>query len=194
MRRCGFPERRGFTLLEMTLAIAASGMVVALLVAVWIQAVRAGERSALEAAEARSRADLLEVIRAVAEGAQWQSNSHLPQGTPRWEGGPGRALLWSRDCRGQGPGPSCWEFALRPGVGLDVQATDPGGAVLWRRQWPAVTGFSWAVCQDRMDTGGENFGWIPVGEWEPAVPFRPQAIAFQVALGSDGDRRIEFWF
>lgn len=154
--------------------MAVAGILVALLVAAWLQATRAGTRGAQEAAEDRAEAELGRMLHAVLEGAQWSVNSHLPQGVMRWEAGPGAFSLWSRAADGL-PGPARWRVWVT-GNGLDASVEDAQGQGARQRHWQGVMDLRLEVVQQKVEGPGDSMVWITPNQWDPAIPFRPVAL------------------
>lgn len=191
MRRYGFSRARGFTLLELSLAMAVAGILVALLVAVWLQASRAGARSAQEAAEDRAALDLTRTLQTLVEGAQWSISSHLPQGALRWEIAPGAFTLWSKAASGLA-GPGRWQLRVQGNV-LEATVEDAQGAGIVQRRWDGVADVQIEVAQRRVEGTGEQLEWVTTDRWEPALPFRPVAVRITWLTPQGQTRWVTSW-
>lgn len=191
VRRCGSSKARGFTLLELSLAMAVAGILVALLVAAWLQANRSGTRSAQEAAEDRAALELTRTLRTLVEGAQWSTSSHLPQGTLRWEVAPQAFTLWSKAALGL-PGPGRWQLRVQ-GTALEATVEDAQGGGTLQRRWEGVSDFRIDVAQRRVEGPGEQLEWLTADRWDPALPFRPVAVRMTWLTTQGQTRWVTSW-
>ena len=191
MRRCAFPKREGFTLLELSIAMSVAGVLVALLVAAWVQACREGIRISGEAAHNRSGVEMARQLQHLLESAVWSATSIQPQGVLKWESGPRYFTMWSRDAGGM-PGPARWRIAC-DGRKLVAQAEDPMGQAGIPRVLDGIADLRLDVAQQRVDSAGESLSWISPENWDPSQPFRP--VAFRIRwLTTAGDAQwVEAW-
>jgi prepilin-type N-terminal cleavage/methylation domain-containing protein len=191
MRRCASSRDRGFTLLELSLAMAVAGVLVALLVAAWLQANREGVRYAREVAEDRSTREMERWLEAMVNGAQWSASSHLPQGSMRWEAAPRAFSLWSREGAGL-PGPARWHLTAEGG-GLDIFIEDAQGEGTRHRRWEGVADLRLDLAQRRVEGTGERMDWFTVDQWDGALPFRPAAIRVTWLTAKGEMRWVTAW-
>ena len=168
---------RGFTLLELSLAMAVAGLLVALLVAAWVQANREGLRRTAEAEAFRRREALRTRLLGVAQDALWTSASHLPQGALPWRSQAGAITFWSRQAGGR-PGPGRWQWSVQ-GNAMEAQVEDVGGGGAAAERWEGVTDLRIWVAQRQVALEGEGLAWIGLDQWDPGLPFRPLGLRLQ---------------
>lgn len=193
MRHCGSASAKGFTLLELTLALAVSGLLVTLLVGAWIQAARAGVLGSREASELRGEVELERLAMEMVEGAIWTSSSHLPQGALPWSQQGREITFWSRVGRGDIPGPARWRLESADNK-LVMSAEDAQGIANWHRIFEGPQGLQMELAQRIVTTGGEQVAWGPVNNWDPALPFRPLGVRLRWKSIAGVDREATAWF
>ncbi|WP_306591283.1 hypothetical protein [Geothrix sp. 21YS21S-4] len=183
---------RGFTLLELTVALASAALLVALLVGVWLQVVRSAEKQAHDAEVSRTRAELHRTLESVVAGAQWTANSQAPQGSLVWEQGEGKLVLWSREGLGRFAGPTRWWFQC-DAEGLQAVVEDPqeGGRVI--RRWSGVRRVQLECCRVESGLEGETIRWLPFDQWDVAWPFRPVGLRLVVEDASGLSWKVVSW-
>lgn len=191
MRRCESSRARGFTLLELSLAMAVAGILVALIVAAWLQVNRAGMRDAQEAADDRATLEMARLLQALVNGTQWSTSSHLPMGTLRWEASPKTFALWSTTTEGM-PGPGRWRLS-NLGTALEASVEDAQGGGLLQRRWEGVADLRVDVAQRRVEGSGEQLEWLTVDRWDPSTPFRPVAVRITWLTSQGQSRWVSSW-
>lgn len=175
--RCSGSCRNGFTLLEMVLALLCSGILVAALVAVWIQVVRTSTATALESAVQSRRETLQRRMVRLASSLRWTPTSHLPQGTLPWRATGTSIRFWSGESFGTAPGPVSWVFEEQGGTWTarrEDQGSSPDLLPL-----EDVAEFRLESLRGETGAAGERVQWIPLEAWDPALPFRPLAFRFR---------------
>lgn len=191
MRRSGScPSLRGFTLLELSFALAVSGVLVALLVGVWIQVFRTSAAVSQEALRLRERRARLQDLQGILDGAQWTATSLAPQGGMAWSGAEGRIQLWSRDSRGGSPGPVLWTLDWQVPSGLQSRWQDPQGGTTGElaRDAEEPVELRLEALEELVSPEGEELRWVRIQDWMPGLPFRPLGLRLGVRF-EDGERR-----
>ena len=179
MRSSALSHNRGFTLLELVVAMTCSAILVALLVTVWIQMMRVSVTVMGETAVLRERETERRGLQRLLQGARWSATSLAPGGALPWQTAPGRLVIWNSESGGQSAGPVQWTLESRP-EGLAVQILDPLGPGPTAPAWPQVQSLRLEVLASSLETQGEELKWVDPSQWQIARPFRPVAIRLWV--------------
>lgn len=188
MRSCASCPERGFTLMEMVLALAVTGLLVGVLVGAWVQVVRTASRAEQEAREERDREISSTRLTRLLDGIAWSGQSLTPQGTLRIELEGERLSFWSRESLGQAPGPVRWILEAGAGRGLRAWIEDPQVGVLPGFEAPELDSLRFEVLLGEIQTNGENLQWTSPQPIVQGSPFRP--LAFRILLGRQGQGEV----
>lgn len=175
--RCSGSCRNGFTLLEMVLALLCSAILVAALVAVWIQVVRTSTATALESAAQSRQVTLQRRMVRLASSLRWTPTSHLPQGALPWRAAGTSIQVWSGESFGTAPGLAAWVFEEHGGAWTARGTEDNSSLDLLPME--DVAEFRLELLRGETGAAGERVEWIPLETWDPALPFRPLAFRFR---------------
>lgn len=178
---------RGFTLLEMVLALAVTGLLVGVLVGAWVHVLRAASRAEQESREARERQDFRNRLARLLEGLVWSGNSLAPQGTLPIEQQSGRLSFWSREAFGQAPGPVRWVLVWNAEQGLQARIEDPQVGNLPGFEARTMDSLRLEALQTEIQLGGERVQWVGPESIDPGQPFRPQAFRLHLGWRGEGD-------
>ncbi len=175
MRSCASSNNRGFTLLELVVAMACSAILVALLASVWIQMMRTSTAVMGEAAQHRGREAERRDLQRLLLNLRWSPTSLAPGGALPWEASPGRISVWSGESAGQSAGPVRWTLEARP-EGVSARIADPLGPSPVAPVWSQVQDLRLEALLDALQEGGEEARWTALSGWDAARPFRPAAL------------------
>jgi prepilin-type N-terminal cleavage/methylation domain-containing protein len=177
------PSVRGFTLLEMVIALTISGILVTLVVSVWLQVIRASTQITLEVVQLRERESQRRALCRILEGIQWSSTSLASQGGLPWQTRGNAVAFWSRETLGRFPGPGLW--IIEPNG--NAQCCDPDGG-FGDVRWSELQTLRLEVLFYRATIEGEQLDWIAPSSWEPGSPFRPIGLRFWITWkGGDSE-------
>ncbi len=182
MRSCASrpPRPSGFTLLEMVLAMACTGILVALLVTVFIQMTRTSTAVMAEAAQQRRQDKAQRDLEALLAGLRWRGDSISGDSGLPWTAAEGRWAVWSSETFGQGPGPERWMLESRPD-GLTGQGSDPTGLTPpVERRWEEVQALRIEGLRGPLAEGVDEARWTDLAQWDPRQPFKPLALRLRV--------------
>lgn len=189
-----FPERQrnprsqGFTLLELTLALACSGLLVGALVTIWVQVIRTTTASSVESVAQGQKRDLHRQLQRLVSTLQWTPSSHLPQGVLAWGASETGFMVWSKESFGASPGPVRWTFQIQDGVWMG-QWEDPTPGAEGGRQglWPlaGVAELRLELLKGELSTQAEQVQWVDFKAWDPSQIFRPLGFRFRVKWKDD---------
>lgn len=191
MNNLGAGHGRGFTLLEMVLAMACTALIVSVLVAVWIQVMKTSVDSAKEAADARRKGEEHAVIWRMLRSVRWSPESLNPGGSLPWADEPGRLSLWSDDSESRAPGPVRWTLQSGSGgMNIEWAGLADSGMAPQKAIWPDVV-------QVRMDVlamapAGDPI-WSNLSDLPAGSTFRPSGFRLRIQWrGQVGEEDLEW--